>query len=93
MGKSKFYPLQTSNEVTNNPDSDSVVIRCPLNDTVLQPNQTYVCWFYNGESAEIELKAPYFSRGAFGTYALAVLIRGNLDYAGNSHHRRNLGIN
>lgn len=23
---------------TNNPDSDSVVIRCPLSDTVLQPN-------------------------------------------------------
>jgi hypothetical protein len=55
---------------TNDADSDLVVIRCPLNDTVLQAGQTYICWLFTNESAKIELKAPYYSHGAFGTYAL-----------------------
>jgi hypothetical protein len=55
---------------TNDRDSDMVVIRCPLNDVSLQANQTYACFLSPGESAKIELKLPYFSRGAHGTYAL-----------------------
>jgi hypothetical protein len=51
-------------------NSDAVVIRCPLNDTLIQKNNTYVCWLLPGESSKIELKSPYYYNGASGTYAL-----------------------
>ncbi|AMP89258.1 hypothetical protein [Legionella pneumophila] len=55
---------------TTDKSSDTVVIRCPLNDIVLQANYTYVCWLPSGESAKIELKPYYFRNGASGTYSL-----------------------
>lgn len=51
-------------------DSDTVVVRCPMNDAVVQRNQTFICKLFPGEIAKVELKPYYFSRGASGYYTI-----------------------
>lgn len=50
--------------------SDAVVVRCPLNDTVMQSNSAYVCSLSPGETAKVQLTASSFSKGASGTFTL-----------------------
>lgn len=73
-GSMTLYKNLSKNPVsfvyTNDKNSDTVVIRCPLNDIVLQANYTYVCWLPAGENAKIELKPYYFRNGASGSYSL-----------------------
>ncbi|WP_367605997.1 hypothetical protein [Legionella sp. W05-934-2] len=73
-GELNLYKNISSKEVTfiysTNTNSDTVVIRCPLNDIVLRANFTYICWLPPGESAKIELKPYYFSQGASGSYSI-----------------------
>ncbi|EKD71971.1 MAG: hypothetical protein ACD_46C00043G0001 [uncultured bacterium] len=50
--------------------SDTVIVRCPMNDTTVLKNNTYLCWLPPGEIAKVELKSFNFSIGASGTYAI-----------------------